>query len=536
MLRLMIVDDELFAVKALMKAIDFAALGIEEVYQASGATVAKDILGKHPIDLIVCDIEMPDVSGLALTEWVNEHYPDTETIFLTAHAEFSYAQKAVELASFEYLLKPVKPDQLVATLKRAAAKVQGERDSARIVEENKKYQSMWESQKTVVIERYWQNVLAGRVAVTGDGLKAINLPLQTSSALLPIQISIEQWQQDFGSRDEEIMEYALRNAATELIIGAHEGNIIKDTSGILLVLIYGKPGVALRPEELVAACRTFAEACERYFYCKVSCYIGNETTIYELTETCHRLLELEQANVYASLSVQLLGESTAPAQARKKPPIAIPWPDWVVLFETGNKKELLKRLDGLLEAFPEERVDRETASALYHALSHMIYYVAHRNGISVMGWQGLKERHVEAASIRTIAQFKSWAEWLIDTSSRYLDAQRNESSVIIERAKQYIMTSLREVTRESVAGHIHLNSAYLSRLFKRETGQSIIDYIINAKMERAKSRLTATNTKLLDICEEIGYENYSHFGQAFKAKVGVSPQEYRKRYQQVDIG
>lgn len=532
MLRLLIVDDEWFAVQAIVKLVDFNALGIDTVHQALGANAAKDILREHPIDLIICDIEMPDVNGLQLTEWVNEHYPGIVTIFLTAHAEFAYAQKAVELASFEYLLKPVKPEQLRDTLTRAAAKVREERNNAGIVEQHRKYMTMWESQKSVVIERYWQNVLAGRIVVTNESLRAIHLPLTVSSTVLPIQISIEHWQRDFSSRDEEIMEYALRNAAAELIIRDDEGCIFKDTSGILIVLIYGKKGAKLNPDAFIDACRSFVDACGQYFYCQASCYVGSETSIFELTEMCHRLMELERMNVAGPVSVQQLDVPSAKASAGRKAPLAIPWPDWVVLFETGNKEELLKRLDALLKAYGKDRLDLETANALYYSLLHMIYHVAHRNGLSVSGWAGLKERQVDASSIRTISQIKSWAERLIDTAASYLEAGRNESSVMIERTKQYVLANLSSVTRERVAGHIHLNSAYLSRVFKRETGQSIIDFIIHAKMERAKTLLKETNRRLIDICEEIGYENYSHFGQAFKAKVGVTPQEYRKRYQE----
>lgn len=534
MLKLLIVDDEIFAIRAMRKSTDFAALGFDEVYQAMGANEAMETLQTHAIDLIICDIEMPGINGLDLIEWVNHHYPEVETIFLTAHAEFSYAKKAVQLGSFEYLLKPVKPEELEATVRSAVEKIKKDREAAGLVEESKRYQTLWELQKAVVVERYWQNLLAGRLIPGPENLQAVNLPIGQNAHILPILISIEQWHKEFSLRDEDTLEYAIRNAAAELLLGNFKGDIIKDENGILFALIYETSGRSPDPAMLTDACRAFAEACNQYFYCTVSCYIGHSVPFHQLTEVYHRLIEMEQENLSHPLSIQQLNQSL-PQTHRQKSPHSIPWSDWVVLFESGNKAELLKRLNQLFAEMQEAQADTESASALYHALLYMIYHVAHKNGISVKEWSGLRERSGELSAIRSITQLKAWAEKLIDTGSRYLDNQRNECSLIIEKTKQFIKSNLKHVTREKAASYIYLNPAYLSRIFKRETGQSLIDFIIQAKMDRAKILLAESNLKIQDVCEEIGYENYSHFGQAFKKKVGISPLEFRKRFQSMEI-
>ncbi|MGG1555769.1 response regulator transcription factor [Paenibacillus ferrarius] len=534
MFKLLIVDDEIYVLRAMRKSIDFAALGFDEVHQAMGAKEAMSILASHDIDLIICDIEMPGMNGLELIEWVNEHNPEVETIFLTGHAEFAYAKKAVQLGSFEYLLKPVKPEELTATVRLAIDKIERDRAAAGLLETSKKYQTLWELQKAVVVERFWQNLLAGRIVPTQDHLQAVNLPIQPQSQILPILLSIEQWHKEFTLRDEETLEYAIRNAAAELLLGDLAGDIIKDENGILFALVYETNGKSPDSAAFTEACRAFTDACRRYFYCTVSCYIGHTVSIPTLTEVVHRLIELEQENLSSPLSVQQL-KQPLPQGSKQKSPLSIPWSDWVVLFESGNKEELLKRLHQLFADMQETQADTETASALYHALTYMIYHVAHKNGLSVKEWSGLRERSGELAAIRSISQLKAWSEKLIDTGSRYLDNQRNECSLIIDKTKQYIKANLKDVTREKAANYIYLNSAYLSRIFKRETGQSLIDFIIQAKMDRAKILLTESNLKIVDVCEEIGYENYSHFGQAFKKKVGISPLEFRKRFQSMDI-
>jgi two-component system response regulator YesN len=77
---------------------------------------------------------------------------------------------------------------------------------------------------------------------------------------------------------------------------------------------------------------------------------------------------------------------------------------------------------------------------------------------------------------------------------------------------------------------VYLNPSYLSRLFKKETGQSLSDYIGQVRMEEARRLLSQTNMKIVQVAEESGYRNVSHFAKMFKRMTGVTPQEYRNKF------
>ncbi len=81
-----------------------------------------------------------------------------------------------------------------------------------------------------------------------------------------------------------------------------------------------------------------------------------------------------------------------------------------------------------------------------------------------------------------------------------------------------------------VADHIELSTAYLSRIFKEETGTSFVHYLTKLRMERAKIILKNPYSKLYEVAFSVGYIDYPHFSKAFKKYCGVSPTEYRKRY------
>ena len=115
----LLVDDEKQVLDGMLHGIDFDALGADTVLTARSGEEAKEIITRQPVNILVCDIEMADLSGLGLLEWIrDENYP-IRTIFCTAFRRFDYAKKALELHAFDYFLKPIRFDELSRKLAAA---------------------------------------------------------------------------------------------------------------------------------------------------------------------------------------------------------------------------------------------------------------------------------------------------------------------------------------------------------------------------------------------------------------------------------
>ena len=115
MYSLLVVDDEQYAVEGVMEAIDWKSIGIMAVYGAYSSEEAKNIIRQHDIQVIVCDIEMAEESGLDFLRWMRTEGYFAKLIFLTAHARFDYAKESITLGATEYLMKPVDHDILKDT-------------------------------------------------------------------------------------------------------------------------------------------------------------------------------------------------------------------------------------------------------------------------------------------------------------------------------------------------------------------------------------------------------------------------------------
>ena len=90
-MKLLIVDDEVITTRVLEERIDRKYLDLDEIYTAYNVDMAKEILKKEKVEIILCDIEMPRGNGLELLEWVREQQEETEFLFLTSHEKFEYA-------------------------------------------------------------------------------------------------------------------------------------------------------------------------------------------------------------------------------------------------------------------------------------------------------------------------------------------------------------------------------------------------------------------------------------------------------------
>lgn len=534
MAQMLVVDDEKFAVDGIRECNDWSQLGIDVVHAAHHADEARRIMREHHIDILICDIEMPDEDGLSLVRWVKEHSPFTEYLFLTCHSEFAYAKQAVSLGSFDYLLKPIDGEELVQAVSLMLQAVKEKEESIQHHAEYRKYAELWRKQQPLLAERFWQDMLSRRQLSFGDflerGLRDAQIALAADGRVMPILISIEEWLKPLDERDQEIMEYALKKAAGELFLPEHKGDVITDRSGVLFVMVYTS-GSALSANAWMEIGRRFIEVCRTYFYCQASCYIGKFASLQELPGLCEGLKDRERHNIKESQSVILyvpqgMNRSTAAVPDNIR---VAEWSSYMLNKERDKVTALIHRSVDKLEA---RSIHQNQLETYYHDTLQVVYSFMHAKGISPS--QVPNFTLWASAQIRSLSQYRHWAENMV---CAVMDAAfaAVESDSVVQRSIQYMKEKVEEdISREDVALHVKLNPAYLSRLFKKETGQNLIDYLIETKMTRARQLLDSTAMTVSAIAQQVGYSNFSHFTKMFKKQYGVNPQEYRNVTKRLD--
>lgn len=138
-MKMLIVDDEVLAIEGLLENLQAYRCLFETIYTANSMNEGIEVLEMYTVDIIICDIEMPNGSGLELLAWVNEHYPKVLSIVLSCHDEFHYAQRAMRLSCFDYILKPATPDVLYPVMEKALQKLQQQSTNQRMIEIGESY-------------------------------------------------------------------------------------------------------------------------------------------------------------------------------------------------------------------------------------------------------------------------------------------------------------------------------------------------------------------------------------------------------------
>ena len=101
----------------------------------------------------------------------------------------------------------------------------------------------------------------------------------------------------------------------------------------------------------------------------------------------------------------------------------------------------------------------------------------------------------------------------------------------VSRAKSYVIDHYNsELSIKEIADFVHLNPEYLTRLFKKEIGTTLKDYIIECRISKAKDLLAHSSLSISMIASDVGYHNFSYFAYLFKKLEQVTPREYRNKF------
>lgn len=153
---------------------------------------------------------------------------------------------------------------------------------------------------------------------------------------------------------------------------------------------------------------------------------------------------------------------------------------------------------------------------------------------------GLEERDIseknndlakEIKSITSIKDLLHWADKMIDGFFFILKKQQVDSNkAVVDRVKRYLHDNYKkELTLIQAASEVHLSPAYLSRIFKQQTGTSFTEYLTKHRLQEAKKLLLNTDMTIDEVACKVGYNNNSYFTSVFKKYENLTPSEFRLR-------
>jgi len=137
----------------------------------------------------------------------------------------------------------------------------------------------------------------------------------------------------------------------------------------------------------------------------------------------------------------------------------------------------------------------------------------------------------ELGKIKSIEELCIWVVKVLDRFTESVYENRNIKNVdIIRKTREFIRTNYKKkIKLVDISKAIYLSPYYLSHIFKRETGVTLMEYLAKVRIEEAKYLLENTPLNTTRIAFQVGYSDQSYFCKVFKKSEGISPSDYRKR-------
>lgn len=129
---------------------------------------------------------------------------------------------------------------------------------------------------------------------------------------------------------------------------------------------------------------------------------------------------------------------------------------------------------------------------------------------------------------QSVTDFMRWLNLLLERVFGY-EAEVARSLTLSEKVNQDVREHYQEnIGRNEIAARLFLAPEYMARMYKRQTGKSLNEFIGEYRIEQAKLRLEK-GERIGDVAEAVGFESFTYFSTMFKKYVGVSPNQYRKK-------
>ena len=277
------VEDEIVTREGIRDNVDWKAHGFEFCGEAPDGEIALPLMQTVRPDVLITDIRMPFMDGLQLSQIVQDRMPSTKIIILSGHDEFEYAQKAIKLGVFEYLLKPVSVQDLHNVLQKVASELDRERDEQQAL---RKLRDQVEENRAALRERFLLKLVTGATssaeAIEKSQLLGVDL---VARCYLVVVIRVEP------SDRSEPFDHLIYERVQQLVSGLVEHNpdvflLTKDVHELVLVLKGGSPENLYEERDLLLD-RMRQEV--RPARCEL--IIGSGTPQERITEICQSFID-----------------------------------------------------------------------------------------------------------------------------------------------------------------------------------------------------------------------------------------------------
>lgn len=542
MYNILLVDDEMSVVDSIEATIPWKEIGIEHVYKALSAKEALQILSQTSIDIVITDIRMPEMDGLELIRMAKKHWKNIKYILLTGIAEFDYAQQAVQINAFDYILKPVSDEKILKKIRNAVTELQAEHDIDKTLQ--RALRTLREHLPKLR-EELMNDILQGKRMPEGklqERLNSLDLPIRNGELFAIMIVRLETDEVDYDLTSLPLMEFAVGNIAEDTFSDLFHLWYGKDMYDFLVFIVSVKHAARQSEDESDTIESVFQQravmlqtSVRHYLKCTVSIlttkwgsFPDQVVNLYQHALSAFRNHVGNQRELFRYAQETALDNKLNYIESLYEPPLL------VHLMETANWIEIRKRIQQILQELKDKWTQStELAVEVYTHLYSAFSYMSHKNGKELKETIGYElADSIGMNHCRNFAALHVWAEQALDKLQAFMEKETKQHRVKeINSIKGFVQRHIMnpDLSLQMIADYMNAHPVTISKLFKSETGENLSEYIMQLKMEQASHMLKTSQDKVYEIAFNLGYQNPNYFIRVFKKYFGLTPQEYRQQ-------
>jgi two-component system response regulator YesN len=515
-MKAIIVDDEKHVREGLLLLAEWERFGIKTILEATNGEEAIKLISEHQPAIIFTDMRMPRFDGIELLKWIDAAKVNAKTIVISGYDDFKYTKNCITYGGFDYILKPINPEELNETLSRAVQEWN---------KENQDRLSTLENEKVV-----WDHLLSSSLDKAKLPTRIVNqikkefqvdvLFASYTVALIPMKMLIhKKYDGDFERAFYDVLTVCnkvLRSSNNNQ--GVAFRNLLKEEE--LAILLWGEADgsdlitkvVSRIHQQLNVICHVAKGQSSHHL---VKAYESASTFLRKIN-----LLEHKDRATENSLHHEVVHLFDYTEEIK-----------WAI--QTGSIDQIDTILERLFMKFKERNdftlEQLETWEIQFDLLKeHWIkeYEIHKRESL----YKGINYwRDNGRFSFKDFQEEKKKEFHQLINLAYNCKFQKEKNSV--QMIEEYVRNNYqKDIKLQEIADRFFLSREYISRKFKQEYQETITDYVTRIRIEKAKELLENPYLKIYDVAEAVGYQNDKYFIKVFKKIEGQTPSEFRNSF------
>lgn len=530
--KVVLVDDEFLVRELIAEKVNWELLDCELLLKATSASEVYDFIDENKVDIILTDINMPVIDGLAMSKRIREQYPNIKIIVLTGFDEFDYAKQSIEIGIDNYILKPIDENTIEDSMRKVIAKI--EKETVKAFEYEQLRQSVREN-KAYMKEKFFIEMIQQTLYSTKLNERGKYFEVDTESKFVQI-IGIEFTPKNQGIlfEEERLMQlYQARLMLMELVQQHHQVHVFEDSKE-RLILLNLNPNYAI-DHDLDLYIRLVNQNLKwdlRIGVGRIKEQLHQSSESYQEALTALRytmVTGFNQVNHYGDFGV-VIESGTNQEQMEED------FENLEFSIKVGLKNDALLNIDKIYDKLSQQIQSHNEKDISYVRIQtsrilSVIYYLMLSTDESSANKEISKDHYEDINKIRSIPDAKQYIYQILDAAMERVNGiQSDREDDFIKNVERYISERISnsELNLTSTAEHFFLNPSYLSRLYKQKLGISFKEHIIKQRMEKAVELLRTTDLKVYEISDQVGIVDPNYFSLCFKKYMSMSVSEYKR--------